>query len=101
MKKISWLGIFLIILGLVLLASELGYLNIKWYDLFKLWPLIFVFWGIDILMGERRWFLWVAVLLLIFFLGIILFFMPYGMHKGYRDWFLPYDPNIIKKRVKS
>lgn len=95
MKRISWLGIFLIILGVILLASELGYLNIKWYDLLKFWPLIFVFWGIDILMGEKRWFIWVALLLLVFFLGVILFFMPYRMHKGiYRDWFLPYDPNI-------
>lgn len=100
MKKISLLGIFLIILGAILLASELGYLNIKWYDLLKFWPIIFVFWGIDILMGEKRWFIWVFLLFLIFFLSIIFFFMPIRMHRDiYRDWFLPYDPNIKSMAV--
>ncbi len=95
MKKISLLGIFLIILGAILLASELGYLNIKWYDLLRFWPIIFIFWGIDILMGEKRWFIWVFLLFLIFFLSIIFFFIPFRMYKGiYRDWSLPYDPNI-------
>ncbi|MCS7201993.1 MAG: cell wall-active antibiotics response protein [Dictyoglomus sp.] len=100
MRKISLLGIFLIILGAILLASELGYLNIKWYDILKFWPVIFIFWGIDILMGEKRWFLWIALLVLIFFLSAIFFFMPFRMHKGiYRDWFLPYDPNIKSMEV--
>ncbi|MEN2984595.1 MAG: DUF5668 domain-containing protein [Dictyoglomaceae bacterium] len=100
MRKISLLGIFLIILGAILLASELGYLNIRWYDILRFWPIIFIFWGIDILMGEKRWFLWVALLILIFFLSTIFFFMPFRMHRGiYRDWFLPYDPNIKSMEV--
>lgn len=100
MRKVSLLGIFLIVLGAILLASELGYLKIKWYDLLKFWPIIFIFWGIDILMGEKRWFLWVAILILIFFLSTIFLFMPFRMHRGiYRDWFLPYDPNIKRMEV--
>jgi len=103
MKKVSWLGIFLIILGVILLASELGYLNVKWYDLLRLWPTIFIFWGIDILMGERRWFVWVALLFLILFLSMIIFVLPfsYRMHRGtYKEWFFPFDQNIKNVDLK-
>ncbi|PMQ01737.1 MAG: hypothetical protein CBR30_04855 [Dictyoglomus sp. NZ13-RE01] len=95
MKRISFLAIFLILVGIILLLSELGLIEITWTDLLKFWPLILVFWGIDILIGERRFFVWIALLLLILFLALI-FSFPYYHRPGrmYRDWRFPYDTNI-------
>ncbi len=42
------LGIITILIGLVLLVSNLGYLNVDWQTILKIWPAILIFWGISL-----------------------------------------------------
>ncbi|HOJ93202.1 MAG TPA: DUF5668 domain-containing protein [Dictyoglomaceae bacterium] len=104
MKKVPWFGIFLIIVGLFLLFSELGLINIGWRELLKFWPLIFVFWGLDLIVGEKRWFGWLMLLLLIAFIGLLVYlssFAPTPFYRGrdnrgpyYREWRYPFQDGI-------
>lgn len=47
-KHVFW-GLFFISLGLLILLNNLGSLDWDWYGLWKLWPAIFIVWGISIL----------------------------------------------------
>lgn len=42
-------GIILILLGIILLLKNMEVLWVDWYSIFKLWPFIFIFWGISVL----------------------------------------------------
>ncbi len=102
MRRISLLGIFLILTGLLLLFSELGIIHFYWRDLLKLWPLIFIFWGLDLLIGEKRWGSWVAVLIILLLVLFVVFFSSYGrpFFRGrghdfyYKEWRYPFRENI-------
>ncbi len=112
MKRIPWLAIFLIIVGVLLLLSEFGYIEFRWQDLLRFWPFILIFWGLDLLVGEKSWAGWVALLLLVailgaIFFGAIFFISPvaerFGIRsfglwssqgKYYEEWKLPYDPDV-------
>lgn len=102
MRRISLLGVFLILVGLLLLFSELGIIHFYWRDLFRLWPLIFIFWGLDLLIGEKRWGSWVAVLIIILLVLFVVFFSNYGrpFFRGrghdfyYKEWRYPFRENI-------
>lgn len=45
----------LIILGVVLLLSTLGLLDVRWWELWRFWPLLLVLAGLDILSRHSRW----------------------------------------------
>jgi len=47
-KHLFW-AVILISLGIIFILNNLGVLNFTWYTLWRLWPLIFIFWGIAIL----------------------------------------------------
>lgn len=40
-------GAFFVVIGLLLLLSNLGYLHIDWGYSWRLWPLILIFWGLS------------------------------------------------------
>jgi len=46
--RIFW-GVFFIVIGGLLLLSKFGMLHMEWSYLWKLWPLIFIFWGLSAL----------------------------------------------------
>lgn len=100
MRRISWFGVFLVIIGIILLLSELNIIYFSWRDLLRFWPLIFVFWGLDLLIGEKRWFGWFFALLVIVLILSIVFlsnFSPFFRERRgfyYREWRYPFEKNI-------
>lgn len=101
MRRVSWFGIFLIIVGIILLLSELNIIHFSWRVLLKFWPLIFIFWGLDLLIGEKRWFGWVFALLVIVLVLSIVFlssFSPFFKENRrgfyYKEWLYPFEKNI-------
>ena len=64
--------IILVALGGLLLLANFGLLSVSaWEILFRLWPLIFIAIGLDILLARRAW--WLSALITIGFLGIFAF----------------------------
>jgi len=47
-KHLFW-ALILIAIGLLILFSNFGWLNFHWLSVWRLWPLILIFWGIAIL----------------------------------------------------
>ncbi len=68
--SIFW-GTLFIILGGLLLLDNLDILNVPWWTVFKLWPLILIFWGLAAIFGKQplRWYtvLFIVLLVLVMF----------------------------------
>ena len=47
-RNIFW-GVILIFLGVLFIAENFGWLHFDWMNLWRLWPVIIVLWGIAIL----------------------------------------------------
>ncbi len=101
MRRVSIFGIFLILIGVLLLLSEIGIIRFYLKDFLRFWPLIFIFWGLDLILGEKRWFGWVLVLIIIGLVILIIFFSPYSSqyfrnrgHNFYREWRYPFRENL-------
>jgi len=47
-RHLFW-GILLIAIGLLFVLNNLGVLSFSWYGIWRLWPLILIFWGISVL----------------------------------------------------
>jgi len=48
-------ALFIIVIGVILLLSNLGYLPpYFWGQIWKLWPLLIVLWGIRLMLGRSR-----------------------------------------------
>ncbi len=47
-RNLFW-ALILIAIGLLFLFSNFGWLDFHWVSIWRLWPLIFIFWGISIL----------------------------------------------------
>lgn len=101
MRRISWFGIFLIIVGLLLLFSEFNIVKFSWRELIKFWPLIFIFWGLDLLIGEKKWVNWLFALIVIFLVIFLIFFSSYlgpffrgRDYRFYKEWNYPYKEDI-------
>ncbi len=71
LSTLFW-GILLIAIGGLFLFNNLGVLNVNWETIWRLWPMILVFWGLSILVGTRRppWYaVALMILLLLFMIG--------------------------------
>ncbi len=53
MKKII-LGLSLIYIGVISLLNNLGYISFHWLNIFRLWPVILLFAGINILLRNKK-----------------------------------------------
>jgi hypothetical protein len=47
-KNVFW-GLSLIIIGSLLVARNIGIIDFAWFNFIRLWPLIFIFWGLSVL----------------------------------------------------
>lgn len=47
-KKIFW-GVVLIIIGMLFIIRNLGWLDFSWWAIFSLWPLLLILWGISVI----------------------------------------------------
>ena len=63
-------GILLVLIGGLFLLNNLNVLNVNWETIWRLWPMILVFWGISILVGKQRppWYVVLLMVLLIMFM---------------------------------
>ncbi|MEI6053992.1 MAG: DUF5668 domain-containing protein [Candidatus Saccharibacteria bacterium] len=46
--RIFW-GLLLVLVGVMLIAENFGYINVNWVDLLRLWPLLVIAAGLSIL----------------------------------------------------
>jgi len=84
-KGAFW-GLLLLSLGLILLLDNMEIINFHWQDMIKLWPLIFVFWGINLLPGNETVKLVIRLIILAAALyWIIKFPGEYHSWREYRD----------------
>jgi hypothetical protein len=66
LSTLFW-GVLLIAIGGLFLFNNLGLLNVNWETIWRLWPMILVFWGLSIIFGKQRT-PWYVVVLMIFLL---------------------------------
>ena len=65
------IGILLLVIGVVLLFKELGL--VQWEqvkELARMWPVLLIFWGLDILIPKKL--LWLEVILILAIIALIL-----------------------------
>lgn len=65
------IGILLLVIGVVLLFKELGL--VQWEqvkELARMWPVLLIFWGLDILIPKKL--LWLEVILILAIIAFIL-----------------------------
>jgi hypothetical protein len=69
LSTLFW-GVLLIAIGGLFLFNNLGVLNVNWETIWRLWPMILVFWGLSILVGKQRppWYVVVLMILLLLFM---------------------------------
>lgn len=63
LSTIFW-GVLFVLIGGLFLLNNLGYICVDWTTVWRLWPMILVFWGLSIVVGKQRP-PWYAVLLMI------------------------------------
>ncbi|NQV01343.1 MAG: hypothetical protein HQ542_01760 [Bacteroidia bacterium] len=68
-RNLFW-ALILIAIGLMFLFSNFGWLDFHWVSIWRLWPLIFIFWGISILPIKD----FVKFILVIAFIGLSFIF---------------------------
>ncbi len=84
-NRLFW-GVLIIALGILWLLGNLGMLpNDFWQDIWRLWPIIIVFWGISILFGNKQSAgVWLSVaIILIILAGVSIFGILY--HQNYES----------------
>jgi len=65
------IGILLLVIGVVLLFKELGL--VQWEqvkELARMWPVLLIFWGLDILIPKKL--LWLEIILILVIIAFIL-----------------------------
>lgn len=70
MSRIFW-GLLLILVGLLALLDNLGVVTVQYQNLWQLWPLLIVGWGVSLLNIKGTWWSVVSVLLMIGTLGFV------------------------------
>lgn len=70
MSRIFW-GLLLILVGLLVLLDNLGVVNIRYENLWQLWPLLIVIWGVSLLNIKGTWWSIVSAFLMIGSLGLL------------------------------
>jgi hypothetical protein len=84
--RIFW-GTLLVLVGLFLFLDKANILNLEWHHVWRFWPLIFILWGIALLVKNPT-FKWIAavlsaLLVALFISGFIGFgFLNFGWSKG-------------------
>jgi len=91
-RHVFW-PVILISLGLIILLSNLGYVDSGWRIIWNLWPLILVFWGIAVLPVKDLYKIIAVIIILAFtvtFFNRLTEHTPWwGFHKGWQshyDW---------------
>lgn len=68
-SKGSFWGIFLLTFGILLLLDNLNVIQFHWHDIIRLWPVIFIIWGINYLPMKES----IKLLIKLIILGLSLY----------------------------
>ena len=88
-RNIFW-GIILIVLGLLFTLDNLNLLDFDWYNMWRLWPVVLVLWGISILPAKNIVKIGLVVLVLA---GSIYYMMNNSVHWHDSDYEISYNYN--------
>ena len=71
LSTLFW-GVLLIVIGGLFLLNNLGIMNVNWETIWRLWPMILVFWGLSIIIGKQRppWYAVALMIVLVLFMII-------------------------------
>lgn len=69
-RNIFW-GVILIFVGVLFILQNLQLIHFDWMNLWRLWPVILVLWGVSILPANS----WIKLVLTLLILGASIFFM--------------------------
>jgi hypothetical protein len=81
-RNIFW-GIILIVLGLLFTLDNLNLLDFDWYNMWRLWPVVLVLWGISILPAKNIVKIGLVILVLA---GSLYYMMNNSVHWYDRDY---------------
>lgn len=70
MSRVFW-GLVLVLVGLLLLLDNFGVVDVSFGNIWQLWPLLIVLWGVSLLNIKGSWWTIVSAVLLIASLGLI------------------------------
>ena len=71
MSALFW-GIFFLVIGGLFLLSNLGIFDVNWDTIWRLWPLILIFWGLTIVVGRQRPPAWAVVLMILLIVFMVI-----------------------------
>lgn len=69
-RNIFW-GVILIFIGILFILQNLHVIHFEWINLWRLWPVVLVLWGVSILPASS----WIKLILTLLILGGSIFFM--------------------------
>jgi hypothetical protein len=71
MSALFW-GLFFLVIGGLFLLNNLNIFDVNWDTVWRLWPLILVFWGLSIVVGKQRPPAWAVVLMILLVVFMIM-----------------------------
>lgn len=74
-RRISW-GLIVLFVGLVLLFSNLGYINFNWFAVFSLWPVLLIIFGVSFILPDKAESKYIMALITI---GVLVLFAHQGL----------------------
>ena len=81
-RNVFW-GLSLILIGTLLIGRNLGWINFDWINILRLWPLLFILWGLSVLPLRENIKIGIMVILLG---GATWFVLNYSGTDRYRDF---------------
>src|SRR5690606_36991853 len=82
-KRVSW-GLVVLFVGLILLLTNLGYIEFNWFAVFSLWPVLLILVGLSFLLPEREESRYVMILATV---GVLVLFAYQGLKTPRGHWF--------------
>jgi cell wall-active antibiotic response 4TMS protein YvqF len=86
-RNIFW-GIILILIGVLFTLDNLHFIDFDWYNLWRLWPVVLILWGISVLPVKN---LIKVILVLLVLAGSITYMMNTTVYWHERDYHISYD----------
>ena len=82
-KRVSW-GLVVLFVGLILLFTNLGYIQFNWFAVFSLWPVLLILVGLSFLLPEKEESKYVMIFAT---LGVLVLFTYQGLRTPSEPWF--------------
>lgn len=81
-RRISW-GLIILFVGLILLFSNLGYIDFNWTAVFALWPVLLIIFGVSFILPDKPESKYIMTLITI---GILVLFAYQGLTSKRHFW---------------